>query len=133
MLWAELSTNEWRKDWWGGIVLEGQFATYVSDSLTQRGLFKEVSRRGTVRWVLHSTPTWRRASQKPWIASTITDSTFTLTLDGTPVSATVSYDPTTKKATLNPNTALQADETYTAKVKGECGHERHLRQSTEHR
>ena len=124
MLWAELSTNEWRKDWWGGIVLEGQFATYVSDSLTQRGLFKEVSRRGTVRWVLHSTPTWRRASQKPWIASTITDSTFTLTLDGTPVSATVSYDPTTKKATLNPNTALQADETYTAKVKGECGHDK---------
>ena len=51
-------------------------------------------------------------------ASTITDSTFTLTLDGTPVSATVSYDPTTKKATLNPNTALQADKTYTAKVKG---------------
>ena len=54
-------------------------------------------------------------------ASKITEATFTLTLGGsgaTPVAATVSYDPTTNKATLNPNVALQAGKTYTAKVKG---------------
>jgi hypothetical protein len=54
-------------------------------------------------------------------ASTITDATFTLTPGGsgaTLVSASVSYDPTTKKATLNPNAQLQAGKTYTAKVKG---------------
>jgi hypothetical protein len=51
-------------------------------------------------------------------ASTITDATFTLTLGGTPVLASVSYDPTTRKATLNPNVALQAGQTYIAKVKG---------------
>jgi hypothetical protein len=51
-------------------------------------------------------------------ASTITSASFTLTLGGTPVSASVSYDPTTKKATLNPNAALQTGKTYTAKVKG---------------
>ena len=51
-------------------------------------------------------------------ASTITDASFTLTLGGTPVLASVSYDPTTRKATLNPNVALQAGQTYIAKVKG---------------
>ena len=51
-------------------------------------------------------------------ASTITGASFTLTLGGVPVSASVSYDPTTNKATLNPNAALQAGKTYTAKVKG---------------
>jgi hypothetical protein len=54
-------------------------------------------------------------------ASTITDATFTMTLGGsgsTPVAATVSYEPTTNIATLNPNVALQAGETYTAKIKG---------------
>jgi hypothetical protein len=55
-------------------------------------------------------------------ASTITEATFTLTLGGgsgaTPVVAAVSYDPTTNKATLNPNVALQAGKTYSAKVKG---------------
>ena len=55
-------------------------------------------------------------------ASTITDATFTLTLGGgsgaTPVAAAVSYDPTTNKATLNPNVSLQAGKTYSAKVKG---------------
>ena len=55
-------------------------------------------------------------------ASTITDATFTLTLgcgsDATPVVAAVSYDPTTNKATLNPNEELQAGKTYSAKVKG---------------
>jgi hypothetical protein len=55
-------------------------------------------------------------------ASTITEATFTLTLGGgssaTPVVAAISYDPTTKKATLNPNVALQTGKTYSAKVKG---------------
>jgi hypothetical protein len=56
---------------------------------------------------------------EPIDASTISDTTFTLTLGGTPVSASVSYDSTTSKAMLNPNTVLQAGKTYTAKVKGE--------------
>src|ERR671921_721385 len=54
-------------------------------------------------------------------ASTITDATFTLTPGGsgaTPVAAQVSYDPTTNKATLNPNVELQAGKIYSAKVKG---------------
>jgi hypothetical protein len=54
-------------------------------------------------------------------ASTITDATFTLTLGGksaTPVAAAVRYDPTTDMATLNPDVALQAGKTYTAKIKG---------------
>jgi hypothetical protein len=55
-------------------------------------------------------------------ASTITDATFTLTLEGgsdaTPVAAAVTYDPTTNKATLNPNMELQAGKTYTATLKG---------------
>ncbi len=54
-------------------------------------------------------------------ASTITDAIFTLTPGGsgaTPVAAVVSYDPTTNKATLNPNAQLQAGKTYSAKVKG---------------
>jgi len=54
-------------------------------------------------------------------ASTITDATFTLTLGGsgaTPVAAAVSYDPTTNKATLNPNAELQASKIYSAKGKG---------------
>lgn len=54
-------------------------------------------------------------------ASTMTEATFTLTLggsDATPVAAAVSYDPTTRRATLNPNVALQAGKTYTARVKG---------------
>jgi hypothetical protein len=58
-------------------------------------------------------------------ASTITETTFTLTLGGgssaTPVVAAISYDPTTKKATLNPNVALQTGKTYSAKVKGGSG------------
>ena len=54
-------------------------------------------------------------------ASTITDASFTLTPGGsgaTPVAAAVSYDPTTNRATLNPNAQLQAGKTYSAKVKG---------------
>ena len=54
-------------------------------------------------------------------ASRLTEATFTLTLGGsgaTPVAAAVSYDPTTNKATLNPNVELQAGKTYSAKVKG---------------
>jgi hypothetical protein len=54
-------------------------------------------------------------------ASTITEITFTLTPSGsgaTPMGAAVSYDPTTNKATLNPNAQLQAGKIYSAKVKG---------------
>jgi hypothetical protein len=53
--------------------------------------------------------------------SRITDVTFILkpvVKAATPVAATVSYDPTTNKATLNPNVELQAGKTYSAKVKG---------------
>ena len=58
-------------------------------------------------------------------ASTITNvsgasTTFTLTKQGasTPVAATVGYDATTKKATLDPSANLEAGATYTATVKG---------------
>jgi hypothetical protein len=54
-------------------------------------------------------------------ASTLTGATFTLTPGGsgaTPVAAAVSYDPTTNKATLNPNVELQAGKIYSAKLKG---------------
>ena len=53
-------------------------------------------------------------------ASTITNATFTLTKpDGTPMAATVGYDPATKKATLNPDdAALESRTTYTATLKG---------------
>jgi acid phosphatase type 7 len=45
---------------------------------------------------------------------------FTLVKHGTttPMAATVSYDPATNSATLNPNTDLEAGVTYTATVKG---------------
>jgi glucose/arabinose dehydrogenase/PKD repeat protein len=53
-------------------------------------------------------------------ASTVNANTFTLTKQGasTPVTATVSYDATTKKATLDPSADLEAGATYTATVKG---------------
>jgi hypothetical protein len=53
--------------------------------------------------------------------STLNTDTFTLTKQGstTPVVATVSYDPDTNKATLDPNDdLLEASATYTATVKG---------------
>jgi hypothetical protein len=45
---------------------------------------------------------------------------FTLVKQGTttPMAATVSYDPATNSATLNPNTDLEAGVTYTATVRG---------------
>jgi hypothetical protein len=57
-------------------------------------------------------------------ASTINDAegdgSFTLTKQGatTPVGASVSYDATAKKATLNPSVNLEAGTTYTATLKG---------------
>ena len=56
-------------------------------------------------------------------SSTITGSTFTLTKQGaaTPVAATVTYEPTTKKATLDPTTDLEAGVVYTATLKGGSG------------
>ena len=54
-------------------------------------------------------------------ASTITEVSFTLTPGGsgaTPVAAAVSYDPTTNRATLNPNAQLQAAKIYSARIKG---------------
>ena len=55
--------------------------------------------------------------------NTINSSTFTLLKQGTttPVSATVTYDPTTNKATLTPSAALDAGVTYMATVKGGTG------------
>ena len=51
-------------------------------------------------------------------ASTIDGSTFTLSAQGagSPVAASVSYDPATMKATLKPTSALQANTTYVAEV-----------------
>ena len=51
-------------------------------------------------------------------ASTINTTTFRLRKAGTTtnVAAALSYDPTTKRATLNPNTNLQAGATYVATV-----------------
>jgi len=52
--------------------------------------------------------------------ATLTTSTFTLTKQGsaTPITATVSYDTTTKTATLKPSSTLAANTKYTATVKG---------------
>jgi Ca2+-binding RTX toxin-like protein len=52
-------------------------------------------------------------------ASTLTSTTFTLSQPyGTTVSASVSYDPATKKATLDPAAPLDPQSTYTATIKG---------------
>jgi hypothetical protein len=53
-------------------------------------------------------------------ASSISGSTVTLTAAGstTPVAGTVSYDATTRRATLNPTSALAASTQYTATVRG---------------
>jgi len=54
--------------------------------------------------------------------STLTSTTFTLSKpNGTPVSATISYDPATKRATLNPDVALDPQSAYTAILKGGAG------------
>ena len=52
--------------------------------------------------------------------ATITSSTFTLTKQGAsqPLTAQVSYDTATKKATLDPTADLEASATYTATIKG---------------
>ena len=52
--------------------------------------------------------------------STINTSTFTLKMQNstTPLGAAVSYDPSTKMATLDPTDPLQDNTTYTATVKG---------------
>lgn len=56
-------------------------------------------------------------------ATTFTGSTLTLVKQGatTPVSATVSYNATTRKATLNPGADLASNTTYVATVKGGTG------------
>ncbi len=53
-------------------------------------------------------------------ATTVNGTTFTLVKDGTTtkISATVTYDATTKKATLNPSASLAANTVYKATVKG---------------
>ncbi|WP_240720828.1 Ig-like domain-containing protein [Pseudarthrobacter sp. NamE2] len=53
-------------------------------------------------------------------ATTITTSTFTLMAPGatTPLSAAVTYDSTSRVATLNPSADLAAGTTYTATIKG---------------
>ena len=56
-------------------------------------------------------------------SSTIDASTFTLAKQdsSTPVAARVTYDPVSKKATLDPDAGLEADATYTATIKGGAG------------
>jgi hypothetical protein len=53
-------------------------------------------------------------------SSSISDQTFTLTPQNStnPVEAVVSYDATTKKATLDPSSDLAWNTTYTATIKG---------------
>jgi Ca2+-binding RTX toxin-like protein len=51
--------------------------------------------------------------------SSLTSTTFTVSKPyGAPVAATLSYDPSTKKATLDPDAPLDPKATYTATVKG---------------
>ena len=51
--------------------------------------------------------------------NTINNTTFILTeADGTPVAATVGYDPATKKATLDPDVDLDPMGGYTVRIKG---------------
>jgi hypothetical protein len=52
--------------------------------------------------------------------STISATTFTLVRQGSlaPISATVSYDPSARKGTLDPSQDLEANTTYTATIKG---------------
>jgi Ca2+-binding RTX toxin-like protein len=51
--------------------------------------------------------------------SSLNSATFTLSQSyGTPVAATLSYDPSTKKAILNPDAPLDSKATYTAIVRG---------------
>ena len=51
--------------------------------------------------------------------ATVTDATFTLVApDGTQVAATVGYDPTTRRATLDPSADLESRATYTATLEG---------------
>jgi hypothetical protein len=60
---------------------------------------------------------------EPVAASTITASSFTLKKQGatTSVGASIGYDEPTKKATLTPNSDLEAGATYTATVQGGPG------------
>jgi len=51
-------------------------------------------------------------------ASTVTGSTFTLAQGTTPVGASVTYDATSRVATLDPSSDLTAGTTYTATIKG---------------
>src|SRR5919112_196856 len=51
--------------------------------------------------------------------SSLTSTTFTVSKPyGAPVAATLSYDPSTKKATLDPDAPLDSRATYTATIKG---------------
>lgn len=55
---------------------------------------------------------------EPMDELTINGSTFTLSRSGTPVAASVSYDPGTRVATLQPSSPLANSATYTAVVRG---------------
>jgi hypothetical protein len=60
------------------------------------------------------------ANAEATFSEAISASTFTLTKQGStqPIAAAVSYDGSTKKATLDPNADLEAGATYTATLKG---------------
>jgi hypothetical protein len=57
---------------------------------------------------------------EPMDEASLNGTTFTLTKQGasTPVAATLTYDPVSKKATLDPNSDLDTEATYTATLKG---------------
>ena len=96
---------------WGRLPGSSSDATAPTvSSVNPPDLKKNVSPRTNV------TATFSEAMQ----TSTVGTATFTLVRKGTttPVGATVSYDPATTKATLDPNSRLKAGMTYIARVRG---------------
>lgn len=87
-----------------GRVWMGQLPRLIGVTLDPRGSQLKVNRLGRVR------ATFSQAM----LASTITTSTFTLKHGATTVTTHVSYDATTKTATLIPSAPLLADTVYTA-------------------
>jgi Tol biopolymer transport system component len=95
---------------WGRLPGPSDTTEPTVSSVNPPDLKKNVSPRTNV------TATFSEALQ----TSTVGTATFTLVRKGatTPVGATVSYDPATTKATLDPNGRLKAGMTYIARVRG---------------
>ena len=83
------------------------------DSITPAGGARGVARAANVEV----------AFSEPMDASTVNKTTVTLAkgTSGTPLSATVTYDAATNRATLDPSANLDYGEPYTARVKGGSG------------